>query len=190
MDIKKTFRDPPTLYTDRLTLRKLSSRDWSDMFEYACDKEVTKFLTWEPHQSKSYTLSYLTYIQSQYRAGKFFDWAVVCTSSGKMIGTCGFTTLDPANLCGEVGYVISPLYQNRGIATEAVLRVIRFGFEELGLQRIESRFMIGNDASLRVMQKAGMIYEGTHRRSLFVKNRFVDVGVCSLLLQEYNLTKK
>lgn len=185
MEIKSIFRSPPQLHTDRLTLRKLIPRDKADMFEYARDPEVTKFLTWRPHASESYTNSYLIYVQSQYRAKKFFDWAVTCTESGKMIGTCGFTRLDEVNLCGEVGYVISPLYQNRGIATEALREVIRFGFEELSLERIEARYMIGNDASRAVMEKCGMSFEGVLRQCLYTNERFVDVGICSILRSEH-----
>lgn len=185
MDIKSIFRAPPELHTERLTLRKLLPRDKGDMFEYARDPEVTRFLTWLPHHSEAYTHSYLTYVQSQYRAKKFYDWAVTCKDSGKMIGTCGFTNIDEKNLCGEVGYVIAPLYQNRGLATEAVREVIRFGFEELSLERIEARYMVGNNASRAVMEKCGMSFEGVLRRSLYVNDRFVDVGVCSILRSEY-----
>ena len=80
---------------------------------------------------------------------------------------------------------MSPRYHNHGIATEVVSRVIDFGFNTLGLNRIECRYMIGNDASRRVMEKVGMTYEGTLRESMYVKGRYVSVGICSILRSEY-----
>lgn len=183
-NIKQAFCDPPVLYTERLTLRRLERGDYNDMFEYARDGDVTRYLTWEPHPDRMYTMRYLSFVQSKYKAGEFFDWAVICGK--KMIGTCGFTTLCEQNNFGEIGYVISPLYQNYGIATEAVKRVIRFGFEVLGLNRIEARYMIGNDASRRVMEKAGMSFEGVLRDAMYIKNRYVSVGICSILRSEYD----
>lgn len=180
---KQIFRNPPVLYTERLILRKLERYDSADMFEYSCIPEVTRYLTWEPHPDENYTYKYLSYVQSQYRAGKFFDWAVVYKD--KMIGTCGFTKICEDCLSGEVGYVINPKYSGMGIATEAVKRVIEFGFEELGLRRIEAHYMPENVASRRVMEKCGMTFEGILRQSMLVKGQLIDVGICSILRSEY-----
>ncbi|MBE6586899.1 MAG: GNAT family N-acetyltransferase [Ruminococcaceae bacterium] len=181
--LKQIFRAPPVLYTERLVLRKLERYDWLDMYEYSKDRSLTRYLTWEPHPDSNYTMKYLSYVQSQYRAGKFFDWAVVCGE--KMIGTCGFTSIDEEHLRAEIGYVISPHYQNRGFATEAVNRVLEYGFDVLGLERIEAHYMPENTASRRVMEKCGMTFEGILRRFMLVKGRQIDVGVCSILRSEY-----
>lgn len=181
--IKQIFRAMPVLYTKRLILRKMEKGDYRDMYDYAKSPSLTKYLTWEPHPDEGYTAKYLSYIQSKYRQGEFFDWAVIY--NGKMIGTCGFTAIDEYNLCGEIGYVISEKYQNCGFATEAVLRVIDFGFSSLSLHRIEARYMDGNSASRRVMEKAGMTYEGTLRESLYVKGEYVSVAICSITKNEY-----
>ena len=102
-----------------------------------------------------------------------------------MIGTCGFTALDFNHNVAEVGYVINPKYHNRGIATEALRRVMDFGFMELNAHRIEAKYMIGNDASRRVMEKCGMTFEGVRRSSMFVKGKYRDIGICSLISDEY-----
>ncbi|MBQ3178700.1 MAG: GNAT family N-acetyltransferase, partial [Clostridia bacterium] len=85
----------------------------------------------------------------------------------------------------EIGYVLNPSYWGMGIAPEAVSAVLRFGFTELHLHRIEARYMTGNTASRRVMEKVGMTYEGTARESMFVKGDFVSVGTCAILRSEY-----
>ena len=150
------FTDPPTLSTERLTLRKIAVCDARDMFSYSCLDEVTKYLLWDAHPTEEYTKNYIEYLQERYAAGDFYDFAIVSKETDRMIGTVGFTTFDLPNRSAEVGYVVSPSYQGRGYATEALKRLISFGFEILGLSRISAVCMDGNAASLRVMEKCGL----------------------------------
>ncbi len=179
------FRDVPTLTTERLTLRRLKTSDSHDMYEYSCDPQVTKYLLWEPHKSHEQTKNYLHYVQKCYRDGRFHDWAVISNYDKKMIGTCGFTTLDFENNCAEIGYVLNPKYWGQGIAAEAVRRVMDFGFMEMNVHRIEAKYIIGNDASRRVMEKCGMTFEGVKRSSMFIKGDYRDIGIYSILYDEY-----
>ncbi|MBR2336096.1 MAG: GNAT family N-acetyltransferase [Clostridia bacterium] len=184
-NICRIFSEMPILTTDRFILRKLSLDDTDDMYEYAKDAGVTRFLTWSPHKDKAFTLEYLTYLQTRYKAGEFYDWAIVCKDSGKMIGTCGFTRLDLKNDFAEIGYVINPEYHGQGIATEVVGRVIKYGFENLMLNRIECRFIEGNDASRRVMEKNGMKFEGIMRGAMLIKGDYKDIGVCAITRKDF-----
>ena len=181
----KIFSDIPTLRTERLTLRALRRPDAQDMYEYACDPEVTKFLLWSPHSSLSYTWEYLKYIENRYAVGDFFDWAVIDNESGKMIGTCGFAGIDTVNNSARLGYVLNPAYHGRGLATEASREVLRFGFDTLGLHRIDARFMEGNKASRRVMEKLGMTFEGFARDSMLVRGEYRTIGTCSIIESDF-----
>ena len=182
--LTEKFKEPPTLFTDRLMLRKIERFDAEDMYEYAKHSDVTKYLTWEPHPDLGYTKKYLSFIAGKYKTYDFHDWAVCLRDSGKMIGTCGFTSLDPKNMCGEIGYVINPAYSGMGYATEAAKRITEFGFNELGLERIEAKYITENTASRRVMEKLGMAFEGVHRNSLLLRGHYVSVGISSILKNE------
>lgn len=184
-EITKIFRDPPYIETERLLLRKMQKKDAADMYEYACRHDVTRYLLWEPHESENYTYKYLAYIQSRYRAGDFFDWALTIKDGGKMIGTCGFTRLNIESNSGEIGYVLNPVFWGYGLAPEAVNAVLRYGFCELRLHRIEARYMVGNDRSRRVMEKVGMQFEGVSRDSMHVKGKYVSIGTCAILRNEF-----
>jgi ribosomal-protein-alanine N-acetyltransferase len=135
------------------------------------------------------TREYLTYVAQRYRTGDFYDWSVVDKESGRtdgrMIGTCGFTSFSCPNDTAEIGYVLNPSYQGRGLATEAVRRVLTFGFEELKLHRIEAHFIEGNDASRRLMERVGMTFEGYARESMRIKGRYRTIGTCAILRHEY-----
>ncbi len=179
--IAKVFSKPPKLYTKRLILRAMDHHDYRDMYEYASDPNVTRYLLWAPHDSPEYTKRYLKQIESSYKKGQFFDWGVELAEERKFIGTCGLAAIDMPNNCGELGYVFNPAYWGMGIATEALSRVIHFCFDELGFNRLESRYMIGNDASRRVMEKCGMKFEGIKRGGIFVRDGYVDIGICSIL---------
>lgn len=183
----KIFSKIPTVKTERLILRKITVDDVDDMYEYSSDGNVTEYLTWSPHADKTYTLEYINYLQSRYRSGDFFDWGVVVKSDNKMIGTCGFTRFDYVNNSAEIGYVLNSEYHGMGFAVEAASEVIKFGFEKLGLNRIECKYIIGNNASRRVMEKLGMSFEGIRREGMLIKGVYRDIGVCSILRREYDM---
>lgn len=187
--IFKVFTNIPTLYTERLSLRAMHPIDAEDMYDYASRPEVTKYLLWKEHKSVGYTKDYLFYIGTRYALGDFYDWAIIDRESRRMIGTCGFTRIDAANDCAEIGYVLNPDFHGKGYATEAVKKIIDFGFSELSFNRIEARFMKGNEASLRLMQRVGMTFEGYMRDLIFVKGSYRTVGISSILRSEYDKLK-
>lgn len=184
-DYLNYFKNNTVIETPRLILRRMSVRDRNDMYEYASRDEVTKYLLWRTHKTPEHTKRYLEYVVSLYRSGQFFDFAIEYRKNSKMIGTCGFASIDENNRCAEVGYVISPDYKGKGIASEALDAMLRFGFCDIGLNRIEARYMTENIASRRVMEKCGMTFEGIYKQKLFVKEEYKDIGVCALLASDY-----
>jgi ribosomal-protein-alanine N-acetyltransferase len=179
------FKKIPVITTARLVLRKMLPADADDMFEYAESPIVTQYLLWDPHVSRRFTHSYLKFLQGQYAAGAFFDWAITLADSGKMIGTCGFAAIDLENDTGEIGYVINPDFWGMGYATEALGRVMSFGFGVLGMHRIYVRIMSGNLASERVAKKCGMRHEATLYSSLLVKGEYRTIKIYAILRDEF-----
>ena len=184
--IHEVFSKMPTLETDRLILRQLRMFDAFDMYAYSKLPETTEFLTWSPHSDIEFTKNYLAFVIGKYRIGEFYDWAVTLKGEeGKMIGTCGFSRIDFINDIGEIGYVISPEYRGNGYATEAAEKIINFGFNKLNFNRIEAKYIVGNDASRAVMEKCGLKFEGISRSAMLIKGSYRDIGTCSILKSEY-----
>lgn len=181
----KIFANIPTLETERLVMREMRVGDCFDMFDYAKRRDVTQYLTWSPHCDVEYTKAYLQNLKNHYKMGMFYDWALVLKNENKMVGTCGFTRFNLASNSAEIGYVINPDFRGNGIAVEAAKKVISFGFENLGLNRIEARYMMGNNASRRVMEKLGMTFEGVAREAICVNGIYRDVGTCAVLRKEF-----
>lgn len=92
-------------------------------------------------------------------------WAISPKAWGELIGFCGFWSSGEDGRVGELLYGIATPYWGEGLATEAARALIRYGFEEIGLDRIIAGADTENAASLRVMEKAGMIHDGRDRRN-------------------------
>ena len=177
----KIFYNIPPIYTPRLFMRRVLPQDAADMYEYSSDPSVTRFLTWEPHRDIEYTKRYLESVQRQYRSLKYYDWALVVRKTGKMIGTCGFASIDLKENTAEIGYVINRNYWGQGYAAEAASAVIVFGFQKMCFDSISARYMIGNDASRRVMEKCRMNYFGERDEYIEAKGGYRKVGICRIM---------
>ncbi|MBE6674175.1 MAG: GNAT family N-acetyltransferase [Ruminococcaceae bacterium] len=181
------FSKIPEMETDRLLFRAIRRSDIEDVYEYSANPKTSEFLLWEPHNSIEYTKKFIDIVLSKYKLGEYNDWAIVLKENNKMIGTCGFTRIDEYNSIAEIGYVLNPKYWGYGIATEAAKKVVDFAFEVLKVNRVEAKFMFGNEASLRVMNKIGMKFEGYQREAMLVKGKYRTIGISSILKREYLL---
>ena len=175
----------PTLETPRLQLRKLTMRDAADVYDYSRDPLVAEHVLWEAHRSIFDTRSYIRYMQRKYRMSEPASWGIVLKSTGRVVGTIGFMWIQQDNASAEVGYSLARAQWNNGYMTEALNRVVRYGFETLSLNRIEAQHETTNPASGAVMRKCGMVKEGTLRQRLMNKGRFVDVDLYAMLRREW-----
>ncbi len=179
------FIKPPRLETERLILRKMVTADYKDMFAYSSLPETSKYLLWYPHTAPTFTKRYLSYVQGQYRSGNFYDFALEEKSSGRMIGTCGFTSFDFDHNGAEVGYVLHPECWGKGLAAEALTRLMRFGFSELHLHRLTAKIIAENRGSMRVAEKCGFRHEATHIKAMLIKDEYRTIAEYAILAEEY-----
>lgn len=159
--------------------------DAVDLFAYASDPEVARYVLWEQHRSVEDSMRYLSFMLEKYERCDVAEWGLVHKQDGAFIGTCGFGWWDTLHRRAEIGYALSRAYWNRGLMTEAVRKVIAFGFEKMKLNRIEARCMPGNVASEKVMKKVGMEFEGIMRKQAFTKGTFHDLKMYSILREAY-----
>ncbi|MGE5607111.1 MAG: GNAT family N-acetyltransferase [Bacteroidota bacterium] len=175
----------PRYETERLVMRKLTMEDAEDVFEYASNPEVSKYVTWETHRTINDSISFIKMTIEKYEHEAIGDWGLEYKANGKLIGTCGFVNWNKQHHWAGIGYVLSRDYWNRGIMTEAASVIIRHGFEKMDLNRIEAHHMIENIASGRVMQKVGMTFEGVVRGLFFARGTHHDVKLYSILKSEF-----
>ncbi len=185
MSNKNSINEVPALETERLLLRALTDADVNDIFEYASDPEVSKYLPWNTHESIEESIAFLKMSKKAFQISDNIDWGIELKEEKKIIGAISMRKWNDRNKCGDVGYVLSRRYWGKGITTEALRSVIRFGFEKLKINRIEAHCDEANPGSYKVMEKAGMKYEGTLRDKVFIKNKFVTIRFYSILKKEF-----
>lgn len=142
----------PVLETERLVLRKFEPDDLKDITAW---EEISS-----ARNPKGEARKFLEYCFGEYRAGGAGPWGMQLKGTGTLVGNCGFPHLIFEELCGEVNYYVEKRYRGQGLAPEAVKALVRFGFQEIGLARIQARCEPDNFGSERVMQKSGMKFEG------------------------------
>jgi ribosomal-protein-alanine N-acetyltransferase len=170
------FGNLPEIHTARLVLRKICLSDAADMFEYARQKKVTKYTIWDSHRSVNDTKAFIKSATARARKGLPVSWAMELKSSGRVIGTAGIEAYSRQHRTASIGYAMSPEHWNKGLMTEAVVAVISFAFKKLGANRVEAVCDVKNAASARVMEKAGMKFEGIQRsRIITARGRLSDV---------------
>ena len=175
----------PTLYTKRLIIRPISIYDAEDMFEYAKGPLVGPTAGWAPHISVSETMAIIRLMSTIKNPHELGVWAIELKATGKMIGTIELYN-HYRLFKAELGYSINPAYWNKGYATEAAKEVIKFGFENLLLQRLEAGTFTDNYASQKVCEHLGFVCEGI-ARSGYIRydGKIFDKVVYGMTCNEY-----
>ena len=122
--------------------------------------------------------------KGKFEEGKAVEVAIVHRAQHFFIGGVGLN-LNKQNETAELGYWIGKPYWRQGYCTEAAQAVLRYGFEVLGLNRIQARHFTRNPASGRVMQKIGMKYEGCLRQAVKKWDKFEDWEIYGILRSEW-----
>jgi ribosomal-protein-alanine N-acetyltransferase len=183
--VREVLKDLPTLETDRLILRKMTPDDAEAMFAYASDPEVSRYTLWETHRSIEDSRAFLDLVTQKYESGGEPDWGIVYKGDHRFVGACGLVDWEVEHARVEVGFVLSREYWGRGLMPEAVRAMLSFGFERMNLNRVEARCIAENAASARVMEKAGMAYEGTLRQREYIKGTYRDMKLYAILKEEF-----
>ena len=172
------------LITSSLKLRLLKRSDVAAIQREVSDPRVARYTTIPHPYPENGAEEFLTLVEKQHAEQTTFTFAIELRGESQLIGVIGIGN-DKVHRQAEAGYWISPNYWGRGYATEALQAIINFGFEELNLKRISTGVFAGNDASVRVQEKCGLVLEGTLRESYIKDVSPIDVTMRSILRREW-----
>jgi ribosomal-protein-alanine N-acetyltransferase len=175
----------PNLETRRLHLRRFEERDVAGALAWANDEAVFRYSFSEPPRNMEEAGAFLRYCFQEYESKGIGPWLVELRENGEQVGNCSFKSIDAANSSIEINYFFGSRHWGKGLGTEAIGAMLRFGFAVIGANRMEARSIADNAASQRVAQKAGMRFEGMLRESVYAKGRFYDLKVYSILRREW-----
>jgi [ribosomal protein S5]-alanine N-acetyltransferase len=182
--VEDFYRNLPRLETTRLILRQAAISDVLDIAIYSSDSEVTQFLRWGPHKTLAETENYIKGVLAEYREGRDGPWVIESKENHSVLGHIHLMEISSQHRKAQVGFVLSKAYWNQGIMTEALKAVLKYSFDDLGLNRIEGLCIRENQAAKRVLEKTGMIPEGELRQYLFQKGRYWDFSLYAILRQQ------
>lgn len=161
MDIKVDFSDIK-IKTDRLTLRAFYDKDLEDFYDYAKTPGLGEMAGWAHHESIEESKKIL----GQFKANKD---VLAIEKDGKVIGSIGLHPVDQEFYSDfkdkkgkEIGFVLSEDYHRQGLMTEAVKALLKYGFEDLGLDYISAGYFRNNFKSRDFQKKLGFTYYGSH----------------------------
>ncbi|HVF89722.1 MAG TPA: GNAT family N-acetyltransferase [Blastocatellia bacterium] len=171
--------------TDRLVLRPFALSDAAEVQRLAGDEEIAYNALNIPSPFTTATAEqWITGSLEEYREGRAASFAVTLRPGDSLIGAVGLS-IDETNLRAEMGYWIDKTLWGRGYASEAAEAVMRYGFEELALNRIYASCLKRNPASGRVLRKIGMSLEGCLRQHVRRSGSFEDLEEYGILIEEY-----
>ena len=171
----------PTLETERLRLRPFGLSDARDVQRLAGAPEVAATTLLIPHPYPDGAAeAWIATHAPDFAAGTSLDLAIVPKEGPGIIGAIGLV-ITRSHARGALGYWLGVPWWGRGLTTEATLAMLAYGFSALALERIEAHHLVGNAASGRVMQKAGMRHEGRLCRYVKKADVFHDIEMYAAL---------
>lgn len=179
-----------TRETNRLILRQFTIEDLEPYYRNCLsDHEVWKWSNYSPinciedalNIEKQFTEKWFR----QYDSQSHYNWAIQSKESGEVIGRLRGINPDDKVSQVEFAYELGRNWWNKGLMTEAVKEVIDFFFNSVGVNRLYANHADKNPASGKVMQKCGMIYEGTMRQAVKCNNGMFDKVNYAILAQDY-----
>jgi ribosomal-protein-alanine N-acetyltransferase len=120
-----------------------------------------------------------------YASRNLLDWAIEHRQDRKMIGRMGLHAYHALDQRAELGYAFNRNYWGQGYATEAAKCLLEYGFNTLKLHRISATVLPDNVASMRVLEKLGMIREGVKRDGIAIRGKHEDLLCYSILRPDY-----
>ncbi len=177
MDAADVSTVVPTLTSTRLVLRAFTLEDVPRVEHLLDTPEIAATTLYIPYPyPPGAAEDWIRSHPSAAAAGDEYTWAITQRDTGDVIGAIGLRTVTDHKR-GDLGYWLGVPYWNQGYMTEAVRRMIAFAFDDLGYMRVEAGYFAHNPASGRVMEKAGMAYEGTLRAYYQKEGQPIDIAL-------------
>jgi ribosomal-protein-alanine N-acetyltransferase len=145
--------------TERLMLRHLRSEDLDEFYKICGDPEIMRYVGDGQPLSREQTRRWIEKSQENYRKYGFGCSAVVAKEDARLIGYCGLVN-PTTNGEAEIIYAFKKRYWGRGLASEAAKAMLDFGLKRRALRRVVATIDPGNRASIRIVEKCGMKYQG------------------------------
>ncbi|MFV5699224.1 GNAT family N-acetyltransferase [Flavobacterium sp. ZT3R17] len=175
------FNPFPILETKRLLLRRVDANDVNEIFALRSNPETMKYIPRPLLKTKEDALEHIAMIDAKIENNEGINWGITLKNDPKLIGIIGHYRIKPEHFRAEIGYMLLPEFNGKGIIPEAVKEVVDYGFNVIKLHSIEAIIDPENFGSEKVLQKNGFIKEAHLKENEFYDGRFLDTVIYSLL---------
>jgi [ribosomal protein S5]-alanine N-acetyltransferase len=175
----------PTLRTDRLLLRPFTAADTDAVLALHSSPHVLRYWDAPTWKTRAQAERFIALCAQMEQEGTGARLAIEHAADGRFIGWCSFSRWNPDYRSARLGYVLTDTAWGQGFATEAARAVLRWAFDALDLNRVQSETDTRNRASSRVLQKLGFVFEGTLREDCIVDGEVSDSWVFGLLRRDW-----
>jgi len=175
----------PTLHTDRLRLRPLSTADADALYALHSNAHVLRYWDSPPWTEPERAERFIAACRQLADEGTGARLAIDRASDGAFLGWCGLTQWNPDYRSASLGYCLGEAAWGQGYATEAAYAVLQWAYDTLDLNRVQAEADTRNVASARVLEKLGFVREGTLREDCVVNGDVSDSWVYGLLRREW-----
>ena len=175
------FAPFPNLETERLLLRRVDSNDVKEIFALRSNPETMKYIPRPLVKTDEDALEHIAMIDSKIDSNEGINWAITLKDNSKLIGIIGHYRIKPEHYRAEIGYMLLPEYQGKGIVSEAVREAVKYGFNSMNLHSIEAIIAPENHGSAKVLEKNGFVKEAHLKENEFYDGRFLDTVIYSIL---------
>ncbi len=181
--MESTFSFLPfkNLESDRLLLRRITNDDVQEVFELRSDTEMMKYIPRPLLTHRDEALAHIKMINDKIENNEGINWAVTLKGSPKLLGVFGLYRIQWEHFRAEIGYMLLPEYQGKGITTEAISLLIDYGFKEMKMHSLEAVIDPRNTASARVLEKSKFRKEAHFIENECYDGVFRDTAIYSLL---------
>jgi [ribosomal protein S5]-alanine N-acetyltransferase len=175
----------PILTTKRLRLRQFEPRDLAGLHACFGDTEAMRYWNFPPCETEAESARWLGILEKNTSPYQYLAWAVADKRSDRCIGMVNYHHREAQNRRLEVGYIVDPAQQRRGLMTEAMQGLLAYCFEELAVHRVQALIHPDNAASIALATRLGFRCEGGPLRDYWrVGDGFLDVMMYALLARE------
>ena len=178
--------DFANLETARLILRHFTDADLVPFMAYRNDPVVARYQGWEGiSEAEARAFIAEQKIAQPGVPGKWFQIAMTLKQTGILVGDCALKIDEYDERQAEIGYTLAHVYQGKGIATEAVSRVLDFAFKMLRLHRVIAITDCENIASVTLLERLGLRREGHFIQNVWFKGQWADEYLYAILQDEW-----
>ncbi|MEC5165492.1 ribosomal-protein-alanine N-acetyltransferase [Flavobacterium sp. PL11] len=169
------------LETKRLLLRRVNNNDVKEVLALRSNPETMKFIPRPLLINDQDALAHIAMIDFKIDNNEGINWAITLKGSDKLIGLIGHYRIKEQHYRAEIGYMILPEYNGKGIVTEAVNAAVIYGFDVMHLHSIEAIIQPANLASAKVLEKSGFVKEAHLKENEYYDGRFIDSVIYSIV---------